>query len=282
MYLNRAPERSAFESIYVNHYKQDSIPFRWQVNDDYTLVYITQGNGRRFIGDSMSDFQAGELIIIPPRIPFAFISDYEYINGGCQFIWMRFHPQFAGEQFFSIPETSLIAGLLNKASKGLVLNDLGDALSSIFLEITKMTRLNRFLTLVTFLDSLANLPSETLVSENYKACTSEEDMNRVHEVCGYMNLHYQKGLSAEQIGALIHMSAPSFCRFFKRVMNKTFHYYLCEIRIALAQRLLLSTDMYTEDIGKRCGFKTNPSFTARFKDYTDTTPAVYRKTVLAK
>ena len=74
------------------------------------------------------------------------------------------------------------------------------------------------------------------------------------------------------------MSAPSFCRFFKRVMNKTFHRYLCEIRIGLAQRLLQSTDMLTEDIGKRCGFRTIPGFTARFKDLTGHTPAAYRKT----
>lgn len=278
MHLNRSPERNAFESIYMNHCRQEKIHFRWQSNADYTLIYFLQGNGRRYVGDSMDDFKAGEFIIIPPNMPFAFISDYEYVSGGCEFIWMRFHPDFAGNKFLNIPEISLISGLLKKADRGLLLDNLSEDMIAILKEMETMNRLTRLVTFLTILDSLANLSSSMLTTETYHPYTSSDDMERINEVCGYMNLHYQENLSAEQLGELIHMSAPSFCRFFKRVMNKTFHRYLCEIRIGLAQRLLERTDMLTEDVGKRCGFRTIPGFTARFKDLTGQTPAAYRKT----
>lgn len=277
MHLNRSPERNAFESIYMNHCRQDKVNFKWQTNSDYTLLYFLQGHGRRYVGDSMSDYKAGEFVIVPPNMPFAFISDYEYVSGGCEFIWIRFAPDFAGNQFFNIPEISLISGLLKKAGRGLLLSNLSESLVKILLEMKEMNRLNRFVTFLTVLDALANHSSNILTSDNYQPYTSNDDMERINEVCGYMNIHYQENLSAEHLGKLIHMSAPSFCRFFKRVMNKTFHRYLCEIRIGLARRLLQGTDMLTEDVGKRCGFRTIPGFTARFKDLTGYTPAAYRK-----
>ncbi|MCM8538036.1 MAG: AraC family transcriptional regulator [Lentisphaeraceae bacterium] len=277
MYLSRPLDRSAFESISFNRLKVEKINFHWQVNNDYTMIYFVQGNGRRFVGDSTSDFHAGDFIIIPPNMPFALISDYEYVNGGCEFIWMRFDPNFAGKKFFSIPEMSLISGLLKKSDCGLLLENLPQDLTEVLVAMEKMTRMTKFLTFLTTLDSLANLSSSLMCTASYQPYTSQDDMERINEVCGYINMHYQKNLSAEQLGELIHMSAPSFCRFFKRVMNKTFHRYLCEIRINLASRLLCKTDLMTEDVGKRCGFRTIPGFTARFKDLTGHTPAAFRK-----
>ena len=150
------------------------------------------------------------------------------------------------------------------------------------MEMGEMNRMNRLLTFLTILDSLADLPVDILSSESYKTHTSRDDMDRIQVVCRYINSNYQDNISAEKLGELVHMSPPSFCRFFKRVMNKTFHSYLCEIRIALAKRLLSNTELMTEDVGKRCGFRTIPGFTARFKDLTEHTPAAYRRLARVK
>ena len=106
MLIVSSPERSAFESINFQHTKEERLKFHWQSNKDFTLILIIQGQGRRFIGDSMSDFEAGDFVIIPPGMPFAYVNDYEYVSGGVELVWMRFHPEFAGKEFFNIPEMS--------------------------------------------------------------------------------------------------------------------------------------------------------------------------------
>ena len=282
MYIISSPERSAFESINYQSVKQDKIQFRWQSNNDYTLIYIIRGQGRRFVGDSMEDFTVDDFVLIPPGMPFAYVSDYEYFSGGVEYISIRFNPEFAGAKFFNIPEMSRCSGLLKRADHGVLINEVPETLKSVIREMENMNRLNRLLTFLTILDSLGELPVEILASDTYTPCTSRDDMERIQEVCLYINSNYEKNLSAEQLGEIINMSPPSFCRFFKRVMNKTFHRYLCEIRIALAKRLLENTELLTEDVGKRCGFRTIPGFTARFKDLTEHTPAAFRRAAKVK
>ena len=282
MIIVSSPERSAFESIHFKHSNQEKLKFNWQSNRDYTLVLVIQGQGRRFIGDSMSDFNAGDFVIIPPGLPFAYVNDYEYVSGGVEYIWLRFNPEFAGKLFFNIPEMSHCAGLLKRSDKALKISDVPQSIIEVISEMEEMNRLNKMLTFLTVLDSLASLPVHILASETYKPHTSRDDVDRIQVVCRYINSNYQENISAEKLGDLIHMSPPSFCRFFKRVMNKTFHRYLCEIRIALAKRLLRSTELITEDVGKRCGFRTIPGFTARFKDLTEHTPAAYRRLARVK
>jgi AraC-like DNA-binding protein len=282
MIIISSPERAAFESICYKHETQDQLKFSWQSNRDFTIVIILQGQGRRFIGDSMNDFKAGDFVLIPPGMPFAYVNDYEYVSGGAEYIWLRFNSEFAGKDFFSIPEMSHCSGLLKRSDRGLQISDVSQSIISIISEMEEMNRLNRMLTFLTILDSLAGLPVEVLATEDYKAHNSRDDIDRIQVVCRYMNSNYQKNISAEKLGSLIHMSPPSFCRFFKRVMNKTFHKYLCEIRIALAKRLLSNTEMITEDVGKRCGFRTIPGFTARFKDLTEQTPAAFRRQARVK
>lgn len=282
MYIISSPERSAFESINFQCNKQDKMKFRWQANKDFTLIYIIRGQGRRFVGDSMEDFTVDDFVLIPPEMPFAYVSDYEYFSGGIEYISIRFNPDFAGNKFFNIPEMSRCSGLLKRADHGVIINEVSQSLKAVIQEMENMNRLNRVLTFLTVLDSLAELPVEILASETYTPCTSRDDMERIQEVCLFINSNYEKNLSAEQLGEIINMSPPSFCRFFKRVMNKTFHRYLCEIRIALAKRLLMNTELLTEDVGKRCGFRTIPGFTARFKDLTEHTPAAFRRATKVK
>ena len=277
MNIINSPERAAFESICYKHETEAKIKFRWQSNRDFTLILIIQGQGRKFIGDSMSDFTTGDFAIIPPNMPFAYINDYEYTSGGSEYIWLRFNPDFAGKNFFNIPEMSHCSGLLKRSDRGLQLLDVPSSVISILKELEEMNRLNRLLAFLTLLDVLASLPVKILGSEDYKAHTSRDDLDRIQVVCCYINENYQRSISAEKLGELIHMSPPSFCRFFKRVMNKTFHKYLCEIRIALAKRFLSNTEMITEDVAKRCGFRTIPGFTTRFKNLTEYTPASFRR-----
>ena len=280
MHVADSSQKQAFESIRYKYSYEEQLNFNWQSSKDFTIVLILGGQGRRFIGDSMSEFRKGDLVIIPPEVPFAYHNDLEY--PGVEYVCICFNHRFAGKDFFTIPEMTHCSGLLKRSDRGLKITEVPHTLKEVILEMKEMVRLNKLLTFLTVLDSLAELPAEILTSEKYKAYTSRDDMERIQVVCRYINNNYQKNISAEKLGSLISMSPPSFCRFFKRVMNKTFHRYLCEIRIALAKKLLSNTEMMTEDVGRRCGFKTIPGFTARFKDLTEHTPAAYRRLIKVK
>src|SRR3982751_5264215 len=50
----------------------------WHFHEEYELVLIEQSRGTKFIGDNVSLFQEGELILIGSNIPHLFRNNEEY------------------------------------------------------------------------------------------------------------------------------------------------------------------------------------------------------------
>src|SRR5688500_17863921 len=50
----------------------------WHFHEEYELVYIVKGRGTKFIGDSVSMFEDGELVLIGSNIPHLFRCNEDY------------------------------------------------------------------------------------------------------------------------------------------------------------------------------------------------------------
>ncbi len=44
----------------------------WHFHEEYELVMIDKSKGTKFIGDKVSDFEEGDLMLIGPKIPHFF------------------------------------------------------------------------------------------------------------------------------------------------------------------------------------------------------------------
>ena len=41
----------------------------WHYHSQYELLYITKSTGIRFVGDSVTHFEAGDLVLVGPYLP---------------------------------------------------------------------------------------------------------------------------------------------------------------------------------------------------------------------
>ena len=69
----------AFTGVFMM--KQISAPYfinTHHFHDDYELVYVMESSGKRIIGNDISNFQKGDLVLVGPRLPHAWFNDKEY------------------------------------------------------------------------------------------------------------------------------------------------------------------------------------------------------------
>lgn len=89
--------------------------------------------------------------------------------------------------------------------------------------------------------------------------------------------HLDQPHSLDTLAARAAMSRRSFTRHFRRHTGTTVSQWLLAQRLALAQRLLETTDQPVERIAERAGFGTPLSMRQHFAAAFDTTPSAYRR-----
>ena len=74
------------------------------------------------------------------------------------------------------------------------------------------------------------------------------------------------------------LSPRHFTRQFREATGTTPHQWLLTQRLALAQRLLETTDQPIDHIAASAGFGTPAAMRLQFQQALDTSPAAYRRT----
>ena len=81
-------------------------------------MYISQSNGIRFVGDNVSQFFPGELVLVGPYLPHLWRNDPSYYNDNeekkVRTIVLKFSKNFIGDGTFNNPEFVSINNLLEQ------------------------------------------------------------------------------------------------------------------------------------------------------------------------
>lgn len=92
----------------------------------------------------------------------------------------------------------------------------------------------------------------------------------------WLEHHYKKDISLDQVAEAMGMSTFYFSRFFRTAYNQTFVEYLTAYRIRQAVRLLEETDIPVREIAPRVGYTDASYFSKVFKRHVGVTPTEYR------
>ena len=103
--------------------RHNIMPFgtTWHYHPELELHYIIKGEGVRFIGDNISNFSAGEFVLLGENLPHTWHCNDEYLqkNSGqeVEAVVLHFLPNCMGEDFLSLPEARFLPRLFEKAKK---------------------------------------------------------------------------------------------------------------------------------------------------------------------
>jgi transcriptional regulator GlxA family with amidase domain len=90
--------------------------------------------------------------------------------------------------------------------------------------------------------------------------------------------HLDEPVTVEDLARRAAMSPRSFARHFRASTGTTPYRWLIRQRVLLAQRLLETSDLATDEIAIRCGLGSAANLRAHFSALVRASPAAYRRT----
>ncbi|WP_426478418.1 AraC family transcriptional regulator [Chryseobacterium sp. CBSDS_008] len=249
----------------------------WHYHPEIELIFVCRGSGKRQIGSSISYFSEGDLVLIGSNLPHCGLTnenthnDYEMV--------IQFKPDFLGENIWSIPEMQRITALLEKSKAGIVFGEeVKKAVGKKIVEMHDASSLDKLCRLLNILDELALTEDYRILNAGkYYLQTQIEDNERINLIFNYVKDHFKEDITLEEMADLAHMKVPSFCRYFKKITNKTFTRFVNEYRITHALKLLAEQPLSITEVCFESGFNNFSYFNKTFKEYIGKSPSQYRK-----
>ncbi len=249
----------------------------WHFHPEFEIVYVPRGNGKRFVGNHISRFEDGELILLGPNIPHnTFNFGFESEN------YEEYVIQFSGKQMEALSgsyhEFSPVRSLLEEAQSGQVIGGPAKhAIGELVKAMPGLQPFERLMYLVEVLQKMAVSPDRKSLQVKKFLTVSVLNTHRVQEVYALIQQHYHNDISTREVAKAVSMTESSFCRFFLQSTGKTFKQALTEVRIQHACNLLINGNDTIGSIAADCGFNSVSLFNRFFKEITNETPNTYRK-----
>ncbi|MFT7035137.1 MAG: AraC-like DNA-binding protein [Cyclobacteriaceae bacterium] len=255
----------------------------WHYHPELELLIQKKSTGTRFIGDNISKFESGEVVLVGKNLPHMWLNDDSYFNHKSSLCAeahvIHFREDFAGAGFFKIPEMSSINELLKRSAQGI--NFLGESKAVIHQMVESLSSASDFDKIFELAKILKMLSEETnyelLSSEGFLTDFEKSDKRQLDEVYHYVMQNFQNEIKLKQIAEIVNMTASSFSRYFKRVNGKTFSQYVSEIRIGYACRLLIENEYQISRVCFESGFTNLSNFNRQFKSIMNYSPSEYLK-----
>jgi len=129
------------------------------------------------------------------------------------------------------------------------------------------------------LESLAILLTHEIIRNMvkysfHKSILSENLM--INETIKFMNIHFEKEISIEELAKLSELSKSHFSKIFTQEMQVSPMVYLKDIRLENAKKMLRTNELNITKVAQQCGFNSTSYFTKIFKEQFHQTPKEFR------
>ncbi|MEM8508309.1 MAG: AraC family transcriptional regulator [Bacteroidota bacterium] len=253
--------------------------FHWHYHPEIEICFVKQGRGKRIIGESIEDFDDGDLVLVGSNVPHSWISDEQFNRSekNMEVFVVQFDLNVF-DRFTGMPEFHRIEQLLAQSTKGLFFKGIIKTdLETMLLELSAAKGMKKLLILFALLDAFCEHQNIiSLNSSGYTMVHKKHQEDRILKVCNYIHERYKENLSISELAGLVVMNNASFCRFFKRTLGKTVVEYINELRISHVCNQIQNTREPIYKIAYDTGFSSLAHFNKQFKRSTGRTPTEYR------
>jgi AraC-like DNA-binding protein len=279
--------RFVYEKIDVSHkysfitrkLRMDPSSDKIHSHKNYELNYISSGSGRRIVGNHISSYTRGDLVLLGPDISHCWEVLEPGSNGQGECVVTHFYENIISSDFFNIPELEEVFKLLKEAESGILFK--GPKTGEVSLSLKRMVRLeglDRYIELLKVFSLLLRIDDrEYLALPSSMPNNYEKDRKQIDKIYEYVFQNMENGINLNDAAGLVCMEPSSFCRYFRKKTNQTFMEYVKSVRIGIAAKLLAETDKQISQICYECGYNNLANFNYYFKAIMKKTPSEYRK-----
>lgn len=276
-----------YEKIFVPHKHSfitrkllmEESSHRIHSHENFELNYITSGSGKRIIGNSISSYSEGDLVLLGPNIPHCWDVIPTESTTPPECIVTHFYENIISADFFKIPELEEVMALLKNASNGIWFK--GKKTEKVGVVLKKMATLSgleRYIELLKVFNLLLQIEErENLTLPSSLPNSFDKDHDQINKIYEYVFKNIHSGIKLKDASALVYMEPGSFCRYFKKKTRQTFMDYVKKVRIGIAAKMLAETDKQITQICYECGYNNLANFNHYFKVIMKKTPSEYRK-----
>jgi AraC-like DNA-binding protein len=266
--------------------RTDKLPYlydRWHYHPEIELTFIEQGLGTRFVGDSIEEFNSGDLILLGSNLPHVWRSDSSFYQGNPEkFVIahvIQFVPEVLNDSFSKLPEMQSVFKLLEQAQMGIKIEgDFKYIVKEKILEMRTLTGARRISLLIDILEMIFHHENkQTLSSTNFMQNYHGYDTEKINKVYEYVLSNFREEITLKKMADLANLSETHFCRFFKSRTRKSLIEFVNEVRISHACRLLIEQEKSVNEIAFESGYNNIANFNRQFKQIKNITPLSFKK-----
>ena len=275
--------KQVHQSISIRKDTRTAFYDHWHYHSELELVYIIQGEGTRFIGDDISRFGSGDLVLLGVGLPHVWKSDDSYFDHNSRkkvsAIVLHFGQDFLGPDLWELPEMAPIKKLLELSPRGISYHlPEGHPVKRKLRKMIDQQPFDRLTHLLTMLHKLAQVENHTILSgipfaDHYQKHHSK----RIDKIYDYILTNFEKEIKLEELALLANMTPASLCRFFRQKTRKSVSEFINEVRVSFACKLLIEGNLSISEICFRCGYNNLSYFNRQFKKIIGLTPGNYQK-----
>jgi AraC-like DNA-binding protein len=247
-------------------------------HEEIQISYIKKGEGTIIVGDTITAYGAGDIIILGSYLPHVFRSEVGSVKVTSVMQTIFFTANTFGHGFFDLPEFKKMKPFFNAMQNGLILKKAKLEIGKQFDQFKQANDYDRLIVFLKLMKVLSLAKLKALSSFVYDKPFTDLEGKRMRKVFEYVMNHYHTAVTLEKAAAVANMTKHAFCRYFKVRTNKTFFQFLIEIRIEKAASLLSkNADLTVQEIAELCGFNNMSNFNRQFKVVKQLSPLHYRK-----
>jgi AraC-like DNA-binding protein len=253
-------------------------------HSEIQITLIQKGEGTLVVGDQTHKFFANEVYVIGADIPHVFKSAPSYFHEKnkkqVHALTIFFNPKGKLSTLFNLPELNEVHSFFDSNYSGFRIPPHSfDDISGRLLSIKYTSHLEQLLQFFELLKSLHTLKNlSPLSSVQVRKANSDYDVKRMGSIYSYISKHFHEDITLDSIASMAYMTAPAFCRHFKKHTGVTFIAYLNKVRVNEVSKMLHSgTYESVANVALNCGFTNITNFNRVFKSITGMSPSLYMR-----
>lgn len=258
----------------------DQLPLHRQ--DTWELTYIVKGRGMRILGDVATEFNEGDLVLIPPHIPHCwnFLEDSTDNEGMVGHYTLTFKTEFIDRCTSAFPE---ITERLERLKSLSVVLSFDSETTLVIADMMRKMAAEERSELLPYVFRLLLLMSQRESAATVVGRFAESDRmsERLLKVKQYTQENFARTITIDMIAEHVGMNRSSFCTFFKKATGQTYITYLNKLRVDRACNLLRQGTFNPTEVCYMVGFNDVPYFNRCFKNSRGMSPKEYADGVVS-